>query len=148
MREFWSTLSPTPQGRRNPDDKIEPENLLSLLVNLTFTGEHNVSGLQKLSEHADSLFILSYVPFHVTSFTSRGEILVSAWSSSSPGSLPHTHICVLLSFLWQKSVRYITTRVIFLWRDAKTGDKPTVYAATCGTREEDPARSHLDTQPL
>jgi len=48
----------------------------SLLVNLTFTGEHNVSGLQKLSEHADSLFILSYVPFHVTSFTSRGEILV------------------------------------------------------------------------
>jgi len=48
----------------------------SLLVNLTFTGPHNVSGLQKLSEHSDSLFILSYVPFHVTSFTSRGEILV------------------------------------------------------------------------
>jgi len=48
----------------------------SLLVNLTFTGPHNVSGLEKLSEHADSLFILSYVPFHVTSFTSRGEILV------------------------------------------------------------------------
>ena len=77
MREFWSTLSPTPQGRRNPDDEIEPQNLLSLLVNLTFTGPHNVSGLEKLSEHADSLFILSYVPFHVTSFTSRGEILVS-----------------------------------------------------------------------
>lgn len=48
----------------------------SLLVNLTFTGPHNVSGLEKLSEHGDSLFILSYVPFHVTSFTSRGEILV------------------------------------------------------------------------
>jgi len=48
----------------------------SLLVNLTFTGPHNVSGLEKLSEHADSLFILSFVPFHVTSFTSRGEILV------------------------------------------------------------------------
>ena len=57
----------------NPNPNLLP----SLLVNLTFTGPHNVSGLQKLSEHSDSLFILSYVPFHITLVTSRGEILVS-----------------------------------------------------------------------
>ena len=37
---------------------------------------HDVTALEKLSEQEDSLFLLSYVPFHVTSFTSGDEILV------------------------------------------------------------------------
>lgn len=38
---------------------------------------HNVSGLVRLSEREDSLFQLSFIPFHVTSFTRGDDILVA-----------------------------------------------------------------------
>jgi len=49
----------------------------SLLVNITFTGSYNTSRLEQLSEMEDSLFLLSFQPFHVTSFTAGTEILVA-----------------------------------------------------------------------
>jgi len=49
----------------------------TLLVNITFTGSYNTSRLEQLSQMEDSLFLLSYQPFHVTSFTAGTEILVA-----------------------------------------------------------------------
>ena len=47
-----------------------------LLLNISITGVHSVSSLQQLAARQDSLFLLSYTPFHVTQFTSKEDILV------------------------------------------------------------------------
>ena len=47
-----------------------------LLLNISITGVHSVSSLQQLAARQDSLFLLSYTPFHVTQFTSQEDILV------------------------------------------------------------------------
>ena len=52
-----------------------------LLLNISITGVHSVSSLQQLAARQDSLFLLSYTPFHVTQFTSKEDILVRLLSS-------------------------------------------------------------------
>ena len=47
-----------------------------LLVNISLTGVHSVASLQQLAARQDSLFLLSYTPFHVTQFTSKEDVLV------------------------------------------------------------------------
>ena len=48
----------------------------SLIVNISFSGNHSVSQLLKLSERNDSLLLLSSVPFYLTSFTSSRDIFI------------------------------------------------------------------------
>ena len=49
-----------------------------LLLNMSIEGQQDVSRLRELADRRDSLFILSYTPFTMESFTGSDEILVRA----------------------------------------------------------------------
>ena len=115
----------------------------SLIVNISFSGNHSVSQLLKLSERNDSLLLLSSVPFYLTSFTSSRDIFIpkpltnSLATPKEEEALLYLGVGAAIAFVLSAGV-LVSILILVSKKDRVKDKEPLIAQSTSFSRYQDP----------